>query len=248
MRRRTSKIWLIKKDQLQKILDENGSIVKVLEKLGYDGYNGNHRTINERIKEDNLNLDKFNENKKVLNQENRKRLSSRNKISNGDIFKKGSSYKSSHSIKKRLMEDFGFIYECSECKISGEYNGKKLSLQLDHIDGVNNNNEVSNLRFLCPNCHSQTSTFSGKKHKIKYFCKCGKSKITKQAELCQSCACNKSAKEKRKFEATEEELYDLVCVQKVPFTRLGKKFNVSDNAVRKRCKKLGVPYRLKDIK
>ena len=39
---------------------------------------------------------------------------------------------------------------------------KKLSLQLDHINGINNDHRIENLRFLCPNCHSQTETYAGK--------------------------------------------------------------------------------------
>lgn len=41
-----------------------------------------------------------------------------------------------------------------------------LILQLDHIDGNHENHHISNLRFLCPNCHSQTKTFSGKNKKL----------------------------------------------------------------------------------
>ncbi len=42
------------------------------------------------------------------------------------------------------------------------WNAKELSLELDHIDGNNRNNTRENLRFLCPNCHSQTKTFRGR--------------------------------------------------------------------------------------
>ena len=58
-------------------------------------------------------------------------------------------------------------YKCSICGNNGVYMEKPLTLQLDHINGVNNDNRLENLRFLCPNCHSQTETFSGKKLKIK---------------------------------------------------------------------------------
>ena len=52
-------------------------------------------------------------------------------------------------------------YKCSKCSIS-EWNGEKLVLQLDHIDGNTENNRKENIRWLCPNCHSQTSTFGAK--------------------------------------------------------------------------------------
>ena len=60
-------------------------------------------------------------------------------------------------LKKYLVEKFGET--CDECGMPAIWNGKKLTLQLDHIDGNSDNNFPSNLRLLCPNCHSQTDTF-----------------------------------------------------------------------------------------
>ena len=54
---------------------------------------------------------------------------------------------------------------CEECGIK-EWNGKPIVLQMHHIDGNSKNNSISNLRLLCPNCHSQTETFANKKRKI----------------------------------------------------------------------------------
>jgi len=51
-------------------------------------------------------------------------------------------------------------YKCSVCGISN-YNNMPITLQVDHIDGDPSNNIPSNLRLICPNCHSQTDTFSG---------------------------------------------------------------------------------------
>lgn len=52
-------------------------------------------------------------------------------------------------------------YRCSCCGIN-EWNGKPLTLQVDHIDGNNSNNLIENFRYLCPNCHTQTETWGVK--------------------------------------------------------------------------------------
>lgn len=68
-------------------------------------------------------------------------------------------------VKNRIIKESLLIYKCAICNNFGEHNGLPLSLQLDHINGINDDNRLSNLRFLCPNCHSQTSTYAGKANK-----------------------------------------------------------------------------------
>jgi hypothetical protein len=63
-------------------------------------------------------------------------------------------------LKKYLIEKFS--EKCSCCGIDSTWNNMPLTLQLDHIDGDSDNNLPSNLRLLCPNCHSQTETFGSK--------------------------------------------------------------------------------------
>lgn len=74
---------------------------------------------------------------------------------------------SSNRLKGRLIKA-GIKEERCEgegCAITNEWNGKKLVLHLDHVDGDPDNNLAENLVLLCPNCHSQTPTYSGRKTK-----------------------------------------------------------------------------------
>lgn len=62
-------------------------------------------------------------------------------------------------IKKYLSNTYG--YKCVKCGIS-DWNNEKIVLELEHKDGNSSNNSIDNVCLLCPNCHSQTSTFKGK--------------------------------------------------------------------------------------
>lgn len=64
-------------------------------------------------------------------------------------------------LKKRLIKEGIFENQCAECGII-EWNGKPISMQLDHVNGDSSDHRLQNLRMLCPNCHSQTDTYCGK--------------------------------------------------------------------------------------
>ena len=66
------------------------------------------------------------------------------------------------TTKKYLIEKHG--HECWECGVT-EWRGEKLHLEMDHIDGNNKNNDIDNIRILCPNCHSITPTWRYKNNK-----------------------------------------------------------------------------------
>lgn len=70
------------------------------------------------------------------------------------------------AVRRRLLEEGILRDECYECGITRWF-GTKLTLHLDHINGINDDNRIENLRMLCPNCHSQTETFSGKNNRTK---------------------------------------------------------------------------------
>jgi 5-methylcytosine-specific restriction endonuclease McrA len=90
----------------------------------------------------------------------------RRKYTNEEVFTQKSTY-ARHHIKKRLLEDNLIVYECAICKNKGIHNNKPLSLQLEHVNGISDDNRIDNLNFLCPNCHSQTDTYAGRGSKGK---------------------------------------------------------------------------------
>lgn len=64
---------------------------------------------------------------------------------------------------KRIIRDRKLLpSHCSECGLGPKWNGIPLVLQYDHINGVNTDQRIENLRTICPNCHTQTDTFAGK--------------------------------------------------------------------------------------
>lgn len=86
-----------------------------------------------------------------------------NYIPDEKVFVENSEYVNNRiNLKERILKNGWMEYRCVECGLEGEWNGKPLVLQLDHINGRNNDHRLENLRFLCPNCHTQTPTYAGK--------------------------------------------------------------------------------------
>ena len=75
-----------------------------------------------------------------------------------EIFKENSTYNVS---RYRIYLETIFDKKCLKCKIEN-WCDNDITLEIDHINGIGNDNRIENLRFLCPNCHSQTDTFRGK--------------------------------------------------------------------------------------
>jgi hypothetical protein len=235
-RKRTSIIWTIPSDELQKIMDSSNSLREVLRKLSPGSQScGNFKALKNRIANDLLDLSSLQE---------RRRLTKRNNIhrqlSLDDILTLNSTFRITSHVKERIVEEGLLEYKCSICDNNGKWLGNPITLQIDHINGDCCDHRIENLRFLCPNCHVQTETWGAKNVKQpsilqKRCCDC-KMTIYSKSSRCNSCR----GKKDRKFEITKDELEDLLLKQNKSYVEIGKRYNVNGNSIKKRAKKLGI--------
>ncbi|MEU1743324.1 HNH endonuclease signature motif containing protein [Streptomyces pristinaespiralis] len=73
--------------------------------------------------------------------------------------------RTSNQLLKRALAESGVARSCALCGLDGAWQGCPLPLEVDHIDGDWRNNRLDNLRLLCPNCHSSTDTYRGRKRR-----------------------------------------------------------------------------------
>ena len=144
-------------EELSGIVKNSFSIREVQVNLGYRPSSGTvFYLVRNKIKEYGIDTSHFGSKKED-------RLSvSGIKHTSDLVFIKNSKYKNIWSLKKRILREGLLDYICKECGNEGVWNNKPMTLQLDHINGDPSDHRLSNLRFLCPNCHSQTENFCGR--------------------------------------------------------------------------------------
>lgn len=165
-----SKLWKYSKEELQAIYDTSSTGLEVLRKCQVNATSGNHRTMKKVVEYYGIDMSVFNNNHEVYMS---KMLSLTHEKRRKDTAEKYSNMFTEHStidrkvVKRHIIEGNLLEYKCDKCFNTGKWFGARLVLQLEHKNGVNDDNRLENLCFLCPNCHSQTPTFSGKKNKKK---------------------------------------------------------------------------------
>lgn len=201
------------------------SKAQLLKLIGVAPFGGNYRILNDLIEKNSIDISHFKGkgwNKGILGID-------RSKIPLEKILVKNSSYSCSSSLRIRLIKRGIFEKKCYMCN-NTLWLGHEIPLELEHKNGDKRDNRLENLTLLCPNCHALTPTYRGRnisntkvKQKKLRVKKLGKRKVVRPGK---------------------EELLRLLNDE--PLTNIGKKFGVSDNAVRKWVQNYGIklPNRL----
>ena len=148
------------------IVQSSVSIAEVSRQLGLKPSGGNHRMISTRLRLLNISTGHFKgqgwaKGESAITSLAIARLTVQKAIPDEAVFVKNSPLVYGQRIIKRMLR-LGWKYLCAECGLS-EWCGKPISLHLDHLNGISNDNRLENLRLLCPNCHSQTPTYCRRK-------------------------------------------------------------------------------------
>ena len=116
-----------------------------------------------------------------------------------------------YNLKKRF---------CEMCGQGETWNNKKISLILDHVNGISNDNRICNLRILCPNCNATLDTHCGKNNKRKF-------PVKRDVHFYLKVNNHLRRAKRPSLEILEKE------VNENGYVKTGQKYGVSDNAIRK---------------
>ena len=226
------------KEELKIIVENSNSLREVLKTIGYQTVTGGASEILKHR------LDIFNIDYSHFHTEKISPI----KRNENNVFIENSTA-SQATLRRWYVKGEYTKYECSICGQKPEWQGKPLTLILDHINGCNTDHRLENLRWVCPNCNQQLDTTGFKLMRTKDLQKpesnccidCG-AEISKNATRCIECEQKRRA---QNITITREELKSLIRTK--PFTVIASEFNVSDNAIRKWCDKFNLPRKKTDI-
>jgi Zn finger protein HypA/HybF involved in hydrogenase expression len=213
-------------EEFRALLMRSRTLTEALAHFGLSMRGHNYRTLLRRTQEEGIDISHFQA------RHGKQRVPER---ALSEILRTGSVCKSK-TLKTRLIREGLLIEECSLCSLKPTWNDKPLQLHLDHINGQHLDNRLENLRLLCPNCHSQTDTYAGRKsqtgrlsHKNVVCRSCGQPKPNNGEH--RTCArCSQIAR--RKVDRPDIESIRQQ-VEKLGYTGTGRIYGVSDNAIRK---------------
>ena len=223
-------------ERIKEVIPQCINFTEVLEMLSIPRQGNNSNTLKRLLDENNIDYSHFTGRARVYNNTSTsisEYLSNRVKITSG-------------KLRIKLLAEGLKENKCEICGIT-KWLGNPIVCQLHHIDGNNQNNNLENLQILCPNCHSQTENYCGSANvnKTKYYCKdCGK-EINKGSVYCTICS-HKHTRKVKDRPSKEKLLQDFKELKS--FVKIGAKYGVSDNAIRKWFIQVGLPSKSKELK
>lgn len=204
----------MEKTKLESIIKNSITKKETLEKLELRAAGGNYKTLDKYIKEYDIDISHFQQPKDRC-----KKAYLSITIPLEEILVENSNYNRAN-LKKRLYKSGLKKPICELCTQDEYWRGKKISLILDHINGIYNDNRLENLRILCPNCNATLDTH------------CGKNITKSRKQKKDSNWRSKPRPKRRKAERPSIEQL-LKEVEELGYSAVGRKYGVSDNAIRK---------------
>lgn len=225
---KTSVIYSISTERLKEIVKSSTTFTQILNYFQLKNRGGNHKTLKGRL--NNEGIDYSHVGKHAGGCKGSVNLSQ--VLSLEECLLKIfviSNEPYNHNVKKYLKRYSMIPYECFDCKNLGQWNNKPITLELDHINGISNDNRLINLQYLCPNCHSQTPTFRGRNRR----------KVKVKVSDIEPNWRHRLKPHARKVIRPSKEKLEILIWQKT-FTQLSKELGVSDVAIKKWCKLYGI--------
>jgi len=223
------------KEALDVLVLNNVSIRGVLRELGVKFTGGSHAHIKSLIHRYGINTSHFSGQAWARGRRSGQRLSPENVLV---IDRNRGGREEVTRLRKALLE-IGLEHKCCECGIKKVWNNKPIQLEIDHINGEFVDNRRENLRFLCPNCHSQMKNFAVKnrkpKGKIERHCSICIGSVHRRSKsgICPTCAQAKRGNVEQSL--VGREVSKLVWTS--PMTTLAKQLGCSANGLKKYCQK-----------
>jgi hypothetical protein len=203
------------KIELMEVVKKSKTYREVLIYFNRNESSSSYKTLHKKIKEWGIDISHFlskSEHTKMMY-----KVGLLDKKNSLDLFVENCKFGRS-TIKKRIIDENLIDYKCCMCDNNGEWMGNKVSLILDHINGINNDNRLENLRFLCPNCNAT----------LKTHCVGSIGLIDKTPN-------NRKIPNRVHLRIVNRPSYDILIkeINEFGYCWVGRKYGVSDNAIRK---------------
>ncbi len=143
-------------DKIKELTASAHCYADVIRHLNLTLSSSHYRTLKAIIQQHSIDITHF----------EKRTISSKGVRLNEEIFCVDSTV-SQRVLRTRVIRLDLLNYKCDECGMLDEWNSRPIVLQLEHKNGVHNDNRLENLCFMCPNCHSQTATYAGKNARYK---------------------------------------------------------------------------------